>query len=158
MGLTGPDGLRERVIAHGGRKCTAAERNYSSNKGETCSFIDGLQRFEHLLRFGPFKARVDNRCLSYIRNLKKPTGIWCRWLELIESFNFDIEHRAGKKHANVDALSRAPHLPSPTEEMEKMKVVWIKFLINLLNNGKEIKKKLQIHGLMHLKKLKFLFE
>ena len=121
----GPDGLRERVIAHGGRKCTAAERNYSSNKGETCSFIDGLQRFEHLLRFGPFKARVDNRCLSYIRNLKKPTGIWCRWLELIESFQFDIEHRAGKKHANVDALSRAPHLPSPTEEMEKMSAAYL---------------------------------
>ena len=115
----GPDGLRERVIAHGGRKCTVAERNYSSNKGETCSFIDGLQRFEHLLRYSPFRARVDNRCLSYIRNLKKPTGIWCRWLELIESFQFDIEHRAGKKHANVDALSRAPHLPAPTEEMER---------------------------------------
>ena len=116
----GPDGMRERVIAHGGRKCTVAERNYSSNKGETCSFIDGLQKFEHILRYAPFKARVDNRCLSYIRNLKKPTGIWIRWLELIESFQFDIEHRAGKKHANVDALSRAPHLPPPTEEMERI--------------------------------------
>ena len=121
----GPDGMRERVIAHGGRKCTTAERNYSSNKGETCSFIDGLQRFEHILRYAPFRARVDNRCLSYIRNLKKPTGIWCRWLELMESFQFDIEHRAGKKHANVDALSRAPHLPPPTEEMERISAAYL---------------------------------
>lgn len=122
---SGPDGTRERVIANGGRKCTVAERNYSSNKGETCSFTDGLQRFEHILRFAPFKSRVDNRCLSYIRNLKKPTGIWCRWLELIESFQFDIEHRAGKKHANVDALSRAPHLPPPTEEMERRSAAYL---------------------------------
>ena len=121
----GPDGVRERVIAHGGRKCTVAERNYSSNKGETCSFTDGLQRFEHILRYAPFRARVDNRCLSYIRNLKKPTGIWCRWLELIESFQFKIEHRAGKKHANVDALSRAPHLPPPTEEMERRSAAYL---------------------------------
>ena len=115
----GPDGLRERVIACHGRKCTSAERNYSSNKGETASFVDGLNGFEHMLRYAPFRARVDNRCLSYIKNLKKPTGIWCRWLELIESFQFDIEHQAGKKHANVDAMSRAPHLPPPSKEMEK---------------------------------------
>ena len=115
----GPDGLRERVIANKGRKCTQAERNYSSNKGETASFVDGLEAFEHLLRYAPFKARVDNRCLSYIRNLKKPTGIWWRWLEFIQSFNFDIAHRAGKKHGNVDALSRAPHLPEATEEQER---------------------------------------
>merc|ERR1711994_709454 len=72
-----------------------------------------------MLRYAPFKARVDNRCLSYIRNLKKPKGIWWRWLDLIQSFNFDIEHRPGKKHGNVDSLSRAPHLPEPTEEQER---------------------------------------
>ena len=115
----GPDGVRERVIAFRGRKNTQAESNYSSNKGETASFVDGLEGFEHMLRYAPFKARVDNRCLSYIRNLKKPKGIWWRWLDLIQSFNFDIEHRPGKKHGNVDSLSRAPHLPEPTEEQEK---------------------------------------
>ena len=35
----GPDGVRERVIAYGGRKCTEAEKNYSSNKGETATLI-----------------------------------------------------------------------------------------------------------------------
>ena len=146
----GPDGLRERVIAHGGRKCTTAERNYSSNKGETCSFTDGLQRFEHILRFAPFRARVDNRCLSYIRNLKKPTGIWCRWLELIESFQFDIEHRAGKKHANVDALSRAPHLPPPTEEMERRSAA---YLCALTEAQLEAVEKLNADTLMEMEEL-----
>ena len=113
---TGEDGFRERLIGCGGRKCTQAERNYSSNKGETASLVDGLNRFEHILRYAPFKARVDNQCLKYIRNLKKPTGIYLRWLEFIDSFQFEVDHRAGKKHGNVDALSRASHLPPPTKQ------------------------------------------
>ena len=129
------DGTRERLIAAGGRKCTTAERNYASNKGETASFVDGLKRFEHILRFAPFKARVDNKCLSYIRNLKKPTGIWSRWLELIDSYQFDIEHRAGSKHANADCLSRAPHLPNPTEEQERESKEYINCMVDELNQA-----------------------
>ena len=48
--------------------------------------------------------------------MKNPTGIWARWLELIDSFQFKIEHRSGKKHGNADAMSRAPHLPEPSLE------------------------------------------
>jgi len=129
------DGTRERLIAAGGRKCTTAERNYASNKGETASFVDGLKRFEHILRYAPFRARVDNKCLSYIRNLKKPTGIWSRWLELIDSYQFDMEHRAGTKHANADCLSRAPHLPNPTEEQERESREFIGCMIEELNHA-----------------------
>ena len=129
------DGTRERLIAAGGRKCTTAERNYASNKGETASFVDGLKRFEHILRYAPFRARVDNKCLSYIRNLKKPTGIWSRWLELIDSYQFNIEHRAGSKHANADCLSRAPHLPDPTEEQERESMEFIGCMVEELNQA-----------------------
>ena len=31
-----------------------------------------------------------------------------RWLEIMAQFDFNIEHRAGKKHGNADALSRVP--------------------------------------------------
>jgi dUTPase len=131
----GDDGMRERVIGCSGRKCTTAERNYPSNKGETASFVAGLEKYEHLLRYKPFKARVDNRCLTYIRNLKKPTGIWNRWLEFIDSFQFEIQHRAGRKHANADSLSRAEHLPDPTmEEVESSK----EFLCSIGHTGQTV--------------------
>jgi len=32
-----------------------------------------------------------------------------RWLNFIEQFSYTIQHRAGHKHSNVDALSRMPH-------------------------------------------------
>ena len=129
----GADGTRERLIGCGGRKCTEAESNYSSNKGETAAFVDGLERFEHLLRFAPFKARVDNRCLSYIKNLKKPTGIWNRWLEFINSFQFEINHRAGTKHGNVDALSRANHLPPPNSQQIQASQEFLCSMVEELN-------------------------
>ena len=31
-----------------------------------------------------------------------------RWLEILSSFDFTIEHRAGRNHGNADALSRNP--------------------------------------------------
>lgn len=129
------DGTRERLIAAGGRKCTTAERNYASNKGETASFVDGLKRFELILRYAPFKARVDNKCLSYIRNLMKPTSIWSRWLELMDGYQFDIEHRAGTKHANVDCLSRASHIPNPTKEQERESMEFIGCMVEELNQA-----------------------
>jgi len=31
-----------------------------------------------------------------------------RWLTFIEEFAFDVQHRVGTKHQNVDSLSRMP--------------------------------------------------
>ena len=28
-----------------------------------------------------------------------------RWLQVLDTYSFDIEHRAGKKHGNADAMS-----------------------------------------------------
>ena len=32
-----------------------------------------------------------------------------RWLETLSNYNFTVEHRPGKLHTNVDALSRLPY-------------------------------------------------
>ena len=31
-----------------------------------------------------------------------------RWLEVLSQYNFEIQHRAGAKHGNADAMSRLP--------------------------------------------------
>ena len=67
--------------------------------------------------------------------MKKPTGIYLRWLELIETYQFEIEHRAGVKHGNVDSMSRAPHLPPPTQEEEEESNEFLISLIEELNQN-----------------------
>ena len=32
-----------------------------------------------------------------------------RWLRILSTYEFDIQHRAGTKHGNADSLSRASH-------------------------------------------------
>ena len=39
---------------------------------------------------------------------KDPQGQVARWLEVLGTYHFTIEHRAGLKHGNADALSRGP--------------------------------------------------
>ena len=43
-----------------------------------------------------------------------------RWLRILSTYDFDIQHRAGTKHGNADSLSRAAHAPflSETEAQE----------------------------------------
>ena len=31
-----------------------------------------------------------------------------RWIDALSSYQFDVEHRPGRKHSNADALSRIP--------------------------------------------------
>ena len=31
-----------------------------------------------------------------------------RWLQVLDTYDFEIEHRVGKRHGNADAMSRGP--------------------------------------------------
>jgi transposase InsO family protein len=50
--------------------------------------------------------------------MPEPVGQQARWLELLEEYDFEIEHRPGKKHANADALSRRPCRQCNVEDEE----------------------------------------
>ena len=41
-------------------------------------------------------------------DLKNPEGQLARWLEILSSFKFQIQHLPGLQHRNADALSRLP--------------------------------------------------
>lgn len=38
-----------------------------------------------------------------------PIGQQARWLNVIEEFEFEVQHRPGKAHTNADAMSRWPY-------------------------------------------------
>jgi len=46
-----------------------------------------------------------------------------RWLEIMQEFDFDIEHHAGTKHVNADALSRRVDVV-PTETPSADPIDW----------------------------------
>jgi hypothetical protein len=53
---------------------------------------------------------LHNRYKSAERKIsqKNPEGQIARWFEILAAYDFEIEHRAGRSHANADAMSRRP--------------------------------------------------
>ena len=44
----------------------------------------------------------------WLHKFREPDGQIARWLQRLGPYIFKIEHRAGKRHGNADALSRVP--------------------------------------------------
>jgi hypothetical protein len=56
-----------------------------------------------------------------MEGMEPPSGMIMRWFDTLSNFNFLIEHRPGKKHANADALSGALMLRTLIRMMNRMR-------------------------------------
>ena len=99
------DGL-EHVVAYASRALSKAERKYSVTRKELLAVVSFLHHFRPYLLGRRFKLRTDHSSLLWLRNFKEPEGQLARWLEQLEEYDFDTEHRQGRLHGNADALSR----------------------------------------------------
>ena len=87
---------------------TKSERNYCVTRQELLAIVWFTEYFKHYLVGNQFLLRTDHGSLRWLFGFKDPEGQMARWLERLSRFNFDIEHRPGKKHGNCDGLSRIP--------------------------------------------------
>ncbi|CAC5404804.1 unnamed protein product [Mytilus coruscus] len=101
------DGL-ERVIAYMSKSMNIHEQAYCVTRNELLAVIIKLKTFQHYLYGQEVLMRTDNAAVSWMKDLKKPTGQTARWLEELGTYNLTVTHRAGRKHSNADALSRRP--------------------------------------------------
>ena len=123
--LSQVQGGQERLISAGGRKTTGPESRYSSWKGELSALVHGCRKYEHILKYRRFQVVTDATGLKYLHSLKSPKGMAGRWIDELASFEFQIQHRPGRLNLNADSLSRADHLPPPTEEEELEQQEWL---------------------------------
>ena len=98
----------ERVLAYASRSLNSAERNYSITRKELLAVIFGLKKFRQYMIGRKFTIRTDHSALRWLRQTPEPIAQAGRWLAIMEEFNFVVQHRAGIKHQNADALSRYP--------------------------------------------------
>lgn len=69
--------------------------------------------------------RSDHGALRWLLNFKNPEGQMARWIEVLSTYDMEIQHRQGRLHSNADALSRCPCLHvecSYCEKIEKKNV------------------------------------
>ncbi|GBO01646.1 Retrovirus-related Pol polyprotein from transposon 297 [Araneus ventricosus] len=70
--------------------------------------LDTDTNFHHYLYGRKFLLRTEHASLRRILNFKEPEGQIARWIQRLQEYDFEIQHRKGTSHGNVDALSRRP--------------------------------------------------
>ncbi|GBL98487.1 Retrovirus-related Pol polyprotein from transposon 297 [Araneus ventricosus] len=66
------------------------------------------QHFHHYLYGQKFLLRTDHASLRWLLNFKEPEGQIARWIQILQEYDFEIQHCKGTSHGNADALSRSP--------------------------------------------------
>ncbi|KAK3095582.1 hypothetical protein FSP39_016324 [Pinctada imbricata] len=101
-------GNQEKVICYFSKTFSKSERHYCVTRKELLAIVAAIKQFHHYLYGRNFLVRSDHGALRWLFNFKKPEGQMARWLEQLATYDFTIEHRAGRIHNNADALSRRP--------------------------------------------------
>lgn len=105
-----PNGHRHPVRFESGVWSTT-ERNWDSSKHECKALLLALKKFRSYIYGVNFQVETDAKTL--IAQLQRsatdlPGALITRWLALLNMWEFDIVHVAGKKNVVADALSRMP--------------------------------------------------
>ena len=108
---------REVFLGCAARKCSKSEKSYPAHKGELAALVLGCKKFEHILRAKPFLVRTDSNCVKNLMTMKECRGIYARMQCFLSGFDYEIEHRAGKKHTNADALSRRSGMSEEEDQL-----------------------------------------
>jgi hypothetical protein len=99
---------KEKVIAYYSKAFSRTERKYCVTRRELLAVVASIKHFHHYLYGRHFLLRSDHGALRWLLNSKNPEGQIGRWFEILAAYDFDIEHRTGRSHANTDATSRRP--------------------------------------------------
>ena len=122
-----PNG-EERPIEFISRTLSPAERNYAQIDKEALAIVWALKRLHIYLYMRRFTLVTDHRALVRIFGDKPipemTAGRLTRWALFLMNYQYDIQYRNTKDHANADMLSRLPrpvkHDGTETSELSDM--------------------------------------
>lgn len=83
------------------------QRKYCVTRMELLTVVASIKHFHHYLYGRKFTVGSDHEALSWLFNFKNPEGQLARWFEVLASYDFKIEHRAGRSHNNADHALKA---------------------------------------------------
>ena len=68
------------------------EQNYNVTRKELLALVTFVKKFRQYLLGAPFLVRTDHAALQWLKRTPEPIGQQARWLEILEEFNFTVEH------------------------------------------------------------------
>lgn len=118
--LSQRQGGEECAITYFSQTLNHTQRQYCVTKRELLAIIKAVQHFHPYLYGRHFTVRSDHAALRWLLNFKNPEGQLARWIQRLQEYDFEIEHRSGLKHNNADSLSRRPCLAHHCKHCDKM--------------------------------------
>ena len=89
-----------RPIAYGSKVLSDTEMKYGA------PWRTFVEKYRAYLGSAPFKLRVDNRALSWLKTYSMDQSYIGRWIVRLDGYHMIIEHRMRDKHPNADSLSK----------------------------------------------------
>ena len=128
---------QEHPIAFASRTLSTCEKNYSQVEKEALSLIFGIRKFHKYVYGRHFTLVTDHRPLTALFGPKSgvpplAAGHLQRWALLLSLYDYTIEFRPTKAHANADGLSRLPLQESCNDENISEVSVFNVYQINVL--------------------------
>ncbi|KXZ41086.1 hypothetical protein GPECTOR_825g55 [Gonium pectorale] len=118
----GEDG-REYAVQFASKKLTPAQTCWSSADGEAYAAVWAIKHFRPYLYGKKFTLITDSMAVRHLKTASAQDlhGKLARYALKLQQYDFDIQHRPGTAHGNVDGLSRLGHLvDEPDEESALM--------------------------------------
>jgi len=106
--LSQKEGKFERVVAYASKSLIEVQRRFHPMEGECYALIWGVIHFRKYLHMKHFILRTDHKPLEWLATVFDAHSRRGRWVGMLQDFSFQIVHRPGLRHMNVDALSRNP--------------------------------------------------
>ena len=95
-----------RPIAYGSKVLSDTEMKYGAPKAEMLAVITFVEKYRAYLGSAPFKLRVGNRALAWLKTYSMDQSYIGRWIVRLDGYHMIIEHRTRDKHQNADSLSK----------------------------------------------------
>ena len=95
-----------RPIAYGSMVLSDTEMKYGAPKAKMFAVVTFVEKYRAYLGSAPFKLRVDNRALSWLKTYSMDQSYIGRWIVRLDGYHMITEHRMRDKHQNADSLSK----------------------------------------------------
>ena len=107
-----------RPIAYGSKILSDTEMKYGAPKAEMFAVITFVEKYRAHLGSAPFKLRVDNRALAWLKTYSMDQSYIGRWIMRLDGYHMIIENRTRDKHQNADSLRKKTEFYERLEEKQ----------------------------------------
>lgn len=97
---------KETFISFNARVLNKHEKNYSTTRKELLAIVYGLKEFNDYIYGRRITIYTDHKALVFMKTQKNLNSMLNNWLELLNSYNYDIVHLPGIENILPDHLSR----------------------------------------------------